>query len=189
MIAMSPEREEIFRYLSKIGSDKFPEFILDLLVHVKKHRAIDMNDGPGDEKQDILTITPTGERHVTQSKHTENCNQKSNGDDLDLFFGACQRKDCPLGLFATIADLTPQGKRFITDKEYARGTGQMTAELFCFSRGQPQGCSPEQKSFAGLGRRYSLVIAGTPTLRLANDAGVPPEEIVEKWKEEVEQFK
>jgi hypothetical protein len=47
----------------------------------------------------------------------------------------------------------------------------------------------QRKSFAGLGQRCFLVIAGTPTLRLAIDTGVLPEKIVEMWKEEVGQFK
>jgi hypothetical protein len=31
-ITLHPEREAIFKYLAQIGSDKFPEFIVDILV-------------------------------------------------------------------------------------------------------------------------------------------------------------
>ena len=121
MITLSPEREAIFNCLAQIGPDRFPEFVLDVLVHVEGHKSIDITDGVGDEKQDILTETPTGERHLTQCKHTLNYKDHYSGNELDLLFGACYRKNCTKGLFVTNSDLTPQGKRYITDKEFARG--------------------------------------------------------------------
>ena len=92
MIALSPEREAIFHHLAQINSDQFPEFILDILVHVEGHKSIDITDGPGDEKQDILTETPLGERQLTQCKHTQNYKDHYSGDELDYLFGACCRK-------------------------------------------------------------------------------------------------
>lgn len=121
MMTLSPERDAIFNYLSRIGHNRFPEFILDILVHVKGHNPIDITDGPGDEKQDILTEDETGRRHLTQCKHTSNYNDHYSGNELDFLFGACFRKNCTKGLFVTNSDLTPQAKRYITDKEYARG--------------------------------------------------------------------
>jgi len=121
LITVSPERRAILTYLAQIGSARFPEFVLDLLIHVEGHSAIDITDGPGDEKQDILTHSPDGKRHLTQCKHTEKPAKNYSGDELDLLFAACCRKNCTSALFVTNSDLTPQGKRYITDGEYARG--------------------------------------------------------------------
>ena len=63
-------REGIFKYLSQIGYDKFPEFVLDILIKIEGHSPIDVTDGQGDEKQDIITLNPSGERCLTQCKHT-----------------------------------------------------------------------------------------------------------------------
>lgn len=119
-ITISPERQAIFNHLAQIGSGRFHEFIVDVLIHTEGHKLIDITNGPGDEKQDILTETPSGQRHLTQCKHTINYQDNYSGDELDLLFSACYRKNCPQGLFVTNSDLTPQGKRYITDREYAR---------------------------------------------------------------------
>ncbi len=119
-ITISPERQAIFSYLAQIGFERFHEFILDVLVQVEGHKLVDITNGPGDEKQDILTETSTGQRHLTQCKHTINYKENYTGDELDLLFSASCRKNCPQGLFVTNSDLTPQGKRYITDKEYTR---------------------------------------------------------------------
>ena len=102
LITTTPTREGIFKYLSQIGYDKFPEFILDVLVKVEGHTAIDVTDGQGDEKQDILTINPKGERCLTQCKHTVNYKTHYNGDDLDLLVAACMRKNCKQYLSLTL---------------------------------------------------------------------------------------
>lgn len=120
MIKISPTREGIFKYLAQIGYERFPEFIADILVKVEGHNLIDITDGPGDEKRDVFT-EKDGERFLIQCKHTINYKANSNGDDLDLLFSACIRKDCIKGLYVTNADLTPQGKRYVHDNEYSRG--------------------------------------------------------------------
>lgn len=121
LITTTPTREGIFKYLSQIGYDKFPEFILDILVKVEGHAPVDVTDGQGDEKQDILTINSKGERCLTQCKHTVNYKSHYNGDDLDLLVVACMRKACKQAIFVTNADLTPQGKKYVNDEEYNRG--------------------------------------------------------------------
>jgi len=118
---VSPEREAIFQCLARVGSDRFVEFITDVLVQVEGHRLIDRTDGPGDEKQDILTIDRANQRHLTQCKHTRDFSSNVSGDDLDLLLGACFRKNCRTALYVTNADLTVQAKRYITDGEYIRG--------------------------------------------------------------------
>lgn len=121
VITTTPTREAIFKSLSQIEYDKFPEFILDILVKVEGHTPLDVTDGQGDEKQDILTLNSKGERCLTQCKHTINYKSHYNGDDLDLLVVACMRKDCKEAIFVTNSDITPQGKRYINDKEYNRG--------------------------------------------------------------------
>lgn len=121
LITTTPTREGIFKYLSQIGHESFPEFVLDVLCKVDGHTAIDVTDGPGDEKQDILTINADGERCLVQCKHTINYKSNYNGDDLDLLVVACMRKNCKHSIFITNSDLTPQGKRYVTDQEYKRG--------------------------------------------------------------------
>ena len=121
LITTTPTREGIFKYLSQIGYDKFPEFILDILVKVEGHTPVDVTDGQGDEKQDILTINPKGEHCLTQCKHTVDYKSHYNGDDLDLLVVACMRKACKQAIFVTNADLTPQGKKYVNDREYNRG--------------------------------------------------------------------
>jgi hypothetical protein len=120
-VTITPEERAIFEYLSRIGSDRFVEFITDILVHVEKHTLIDKTDGPGDEKQDILTLDPQGNRHLTQCKHTMHYRDNNSGDELDLLVGACLRKECRSALYVTNADLTVQAKRYINDREYLRG--------------------------------------------------------------------
>lgn len=119
---VSPQREAIFQYLARLGSDAFVDFITDVLVQVEGHTLVDRTDGPADEKQDILTLDPAGARHLTQCKHTINYQDNSSGDDLDVLFGACFRKNCRNALYVTNADLTVQAKRYVTDKEYLRGS-------------------------------------------------------------------
>lgn len=119
---VSPERAAIWQYLSRLGSDRFVDFVIDLLVLVEGHTLVERTDGPGDEKQDVLTLDPRGERHLTQCKHTANYGENTNGDELDLLFGACFRKNCRTGLYVTNADLTVQATRYVTDREYARGS-------------------------------------------------------------------
>lgn len=121
MITTTPTREGIFKYLSQIGYDKFPEFVLDILTKVDGHKAVDVTDGQGDEKLDILTINPNGERCLTQCKHTIDYTSHYNGNDLDLMVVACLRKNCKESIFVTNSDLTPQGKKYVTDNEYSRG--------------------------------------------------------------------
>ncbi|PWN57926.1 restriction endonuclease [Chryseobacterium viscerum] len=121
LITTTPTREGIYKYLSQIGFDKFPEFILDILVKIEGHTAVDVTDGQGDEKQDILTINPKGERCLTQCKHTIHYNTHYNGNDLDLLVTACLRKACKQTIFVTNSDLTPQGKKYVNDREYTRG--------------------------------------------------------------------
>lgn len=119
-IILSPEREAIFKYLAQISAKRFPEFVKDILLFVEGHKLFDITEGPGDEKQDILTITASGERHLTQCKHTINYKHHYPDNEIDLLFAACIRKKCTKGLFVTNSDLTPQAKRYITDKEFAR---------------------------------------------------------------------
>jgi len=121
LITTTPTREGIFKYLSQIGYDKFPEFILDILLKIEGHTAIDVTDGQGDEKQDILTLNRKGERCLTQCKHTVDYKEHYSGDNLDYMVAACMRKDAKQAIFVTNSDLTPQGKKYITDKEYVRG--------------------------------------------------------------------
>ncbi|GEM_PF-1817185 len=129
MITVTPERKAISDYLSRIKYDDFPEFVRDVLKS-QGHSDVRITDGPGDEKQDLLSTTPIGERQLTQCKHTIHAEQHYSGDELDLLFAACNRKNCTRGLFATNGDLTPQAKRYITDREYARlATQQGTARI------------------------------------------------------------
>lgn len=121
LIQTTPTREAIFQILSQIPFSKFPEFVADILVRIHNHTLEDVTDGQGDEKQDILTITPGGNRCLTQCKHTINYKIHHNGDELDVMMGACLRKDCLEAHYVTNSDLTPQGKKYINDKEYQRG--------------------------------------------------------------------
>ncbi len=117
---LTPQRDAILAILAQIPYDKFPELVEDLLVEAEGHIRVDVTDGPGDEKQDILTKTKAGERHLTQCKHTTKHTEKSSGDGLDVLFGACHRKNCRHGLYVTNGELTPQAKRYITDDEFRR---------------------------------------------------------------------
>jgi hypothetical protein len=120
-VTVSPERRAIDGYLEQVGSDQFVEFISDILVQAEGHTLIDVTDGPGDEKQDILSLDRGGQRHLTQCKHTSDSERNANGDDLDLLLAACLRKNCQSATFVTNGDLTPQAKRYVTDGEYSRG--------------------------------------------------------------------
>lgn len=129
MITVTPERKAISDYLSRIKYQDFPEFVRDILKS-QGHSDVRITDGPGDEEQDLLSTTPSGERQLTQCKHTIHPDEHYSGDDLDLLFAACNRKNCTRALFATNGDLTPQAKRYITDREYPRlATQQGTAPI------------------------------------------------------------
>jgi hypothetical protein len=129
MITVTPESEAISEHLARIKYDEFPEFVRDILKS-QGHTNVLITDGVGDEKQDLVSTTPSGERQLTQCKHTIDPDQHYSGDELDLLFAACNRKDCTRGLFATNGDLTAQAKRYITDREYARlATRQSTTAI------------------------------------------------------------
>lgn len=121
LITTAPTREAIFQYLSQVKYEDFPEFILDILLKVEGHISIDITDGPGDEKQDILTINPQGKRCLTQCKHKNKLDGKYSGDELDRIVAACLRKNCDEAYFVTNGDLSPQAKGYVTDKEFLRG--------------------------------------------------------------------
>ncbi|MCL4797828.1 MAG: restriction endonuclease [Bryobacteraceae bacterium] len=120
-VTITPEIGAIFEYLSRIGSDRFVDFVSDILVHVDGHTLVDKTDGSGDEKQDILTMDPAGRRHLVQCKHTINYGNNTSGNELDVMLAACLRKKCRSALWVTNADLTVQAKRYINDSEYLRG--------------------------------------------------------------------
>lgn len=124
-ITTNPLKENIFKMLSQISDVQFPEFVADILTKVEGHTLCDITDGQGDEKQDILTFDPSGRRCLTQCKHTIYYNKHYNGNELDLMVVACMRKDCKSATFVTNSDLTPQGKKYVTDKEYERGQTNM----------------------------------------------------------------
>ena len=48
-VTVSPERRAIERYLERVGSDRFVEFISDILVQAEGHTLIGVTDGPGME--------------------------------------------------------------------------------------------------------------------------------------------
>jgi hypothetical protein len=120
-VTLTPEKAAIFEYLSRIGSERFVEFVSDVLVHIEGHTLVDKTDGSGDEKQDILTLDPAGHRHLTQCKHTVNYGNNTSGDELDVMMSACLRKNCRSATWVTNADLTVQAKRYVNDGEYLRG--------------------------------------------------------------------
>lgn len=122
LLTVTPEQKAIFQYLSTVGPHRFQEFVADVLVLTQGHTLVDITGGPGDEKQDILTLTPDGQRQLTQCKHTVNYEAKSSGEDLDQMFSAAFRKNCQVALYVTNSDLTPQAKRYINDQEYLRGS-------------------------------------------------------------------
>ncbi len=117
---ISPKREMVLKSLAQISYKDFPYFIADVLEIVERHTDVHVTDGPGDEKQDILSNNSKGIRQLTQCKHTIN-QDRFTGNDIDLLTVACLRKKCKSALFVTNSDLTPQGKRYITDEEYSRG--------------------------------------------------------------------
>lgn len=117
---IQPEQATTMRFLAAIDFKRFPDFVLDILTLVEGHRPLDVTDGPGDEGQDILTLTPNGERHLTQCKHTEGNAKRPPGEVDDLFM-ACLRKNCKAGLLVTNADLSIQAKSYVLDGEYQRG--------------------------------------------------------------------
>jgi hypothetical protein len=121
IIKTSPTRKAIFQYLSQVSYDDFPEFVFDILTKIEGHKPVDITDGPGDEKQDILTITPSGQRCLTQCKHKDKLDGKYSGDELDRIVAACLRKNCSTAFFVTNGDLSPQAKNYVNDKEYLRG--------------------------------------------------------------------
>src|ERR1043165_8551472 len=122
MLTVTPEQTAIFQYLSAVDPERFQDFVADVLVFVEGHTLVDVTGGPGDEKQDILTIAPGGYRQLTQCKHTINYATKSSGDELDQMFAAAFRKNCKVALYVTNGNLTAQAKRYITDLEYLRGS-------------------------------------------------------------------
>jgi Restriction endonuclease len=129
LLTVTPEERAIYQYLSAVDPNRFQEFVADVLVLVEGHRLVDVTGGPGDEKQDILTLAPEGYRQLTQCKHTVNFATKSIGDELDLMFGAAFRKNCKVALYVTNGDLTSQAKRYITDREYLRGSSADPAAI------------------------------------------------------------
>jgi len=128
-ITLPPEREAIFNHLARIEHSKFPEFVSDILRLVEKHTDVQITDGPGDETQDVLSTNPDGKRRLTQCKHTIDLKQHCGADELDAVFVACHRKNCSEGVLVTNSDLTPQAKRYVTDREFSRLAEPMGAAV------------------------------------------------------------
>jgi len=106
--------------LAQIAPIRFTEFVKDILELIDGHTDVQVTDGSGDEKQDILSIDKNGSRHITQCKHKIDYKENHSGDEIDLLFSACFRKNCKNALYVTNTDLTIQAKRYINDNEYSR---------------------------------------------------------------------
>ncbi|WP_316794192.1 restriction endonuclease [Pedobacter frigoris] len=124
-----PRQEAIMSYLSQIPHHAFTEFVKDILTIIEGHTLVNITDGSGDEKQDLLTIDSKGNKCLIQCKHTSDNRSRYNGDELDLVFAATIRKNCKRAIFVTNGDLTTQAKRYINDQEYLRGWPKKSPRL------------------------------------------------------------
>lgn len=192
LITTSPTRDAIFKYLSQIGDERFPEFVLDILIKVEGHRPGDVTDGVGDEKQDIITISPSGQRCLTQCKHTINYKAHYNGDELDRMVAATIRKNCSQAIFVTNSDLTPQGKKYVTDEEYNRGLSASEARSIDYWNGfkiwerVKNNTDIIHKWFSGLGQvhglrsfKFDLTVQPMPYVAGNEDAGVAFDKLID----------
>src|SRR6056297_1348588 len=119
--SLLPHRDAITDLMAQLPASDFPELIEQILIENHNHTRGDITDGSGDQSRDIHTITPNGEKHLTQCRHTENP-YKSNLDrhDLDELWSATGRLQYDKGLLVTNADMTTPAKANYVNGDYER---------------------------------------------------------------------
>ncbi len=119
--SLLPHRDALTDLMAQLPASDFPELIEQILIENHNHTRGDITDGPGDQSRDIHTITPDGEKHLTQCRHTENP-YKSNLDrhDLDELWSATGRLRYDKGLLVTNADMTTPAKANYVNGDYER---------------------------------------------------------------------
>ena len=119
--SLLPNRSAISDLMAQLPASDFPELIEQILIQNHNHTRGDITDGPGDQSRDIHTLTPNGEKHLTQCRHTEN-SHKANLDrhNLDELWAATSRLRYGHGLLVTNADMTTPAKASFRNGEYSR---------------------------------------------------------------------
>ena len=116
-----PNRDALSELMAQLPASNFPELIEQILIQNYNHARGDITDGPGDQSRDIHTITPEGNKHLTQCRHTENPHKSNlNHHDLDELWAATGRLNYQHGLLVTNADMTAPAKASYVNGEYTR---------------------------------------------------------------------
>jgi hypothetical protein len=103
------------KLLANLNPQSFPYLVGDLLYFHLGHRDVKVMDGPGDGKRDIHSITPNGDRFITQCKFHEDPDKSVGTAETNELVIALSKFGTHEGLFATTAKLSPQAKRECLD--------------------------------------------------------------------------
>lgn len=102
------DKTRLFRRLDEVA---FTHLVADYLAFIEGHSEVRVVDGPGDGRRDIQSLTPDGDKFLTQckfhKKHTGTVSSRET-DELPI---ALLKFNTKFGLFATNGRLSPQAKR------------------------------------------------------------------------------
>jgi hypothetical protein len=108
MSVIGPNNAE--KFLRKLDEKKLLDLCADILS-IEGHTNIRITDGPGDGQRDIYSITPDGEKFLTQSKYHKNINKSVTSQEIGETISGMLRFGCKKGLFITTGKISPPAKR------------------------------------------------------------------------------
>ena len=112
---MPGKLKDKLEYLEGINELDFPFLIGDILALHFNHGDVKVVDGTGDGKRDVFSITPQGEKVITQCKFHYDFNKTSGTKETDEIVIALNKFKCFNGFFCTSGKLSPQSKREYLD--------------------------------------------------------------------------
>jgi len=87
------------KYLESIDENDFPYLIADILAHHYSHQNAKVVDGPGDGKRDIFSVTPKGDKVISQCKYHYDFSKTCGSSETDEIVLALNNFGCNTGFF------------------------------------------------------------------------------------------
>lgn len=107
-----PSYEELSK---KLDEKSLLSLVRDILSH-RGHSAIRVTDGPGDGKRDLHSISPEGDKCISQCKFHQDARKTCSSAELGELALAMVKFGSKTGIFITNAKISPQAKReFLSD--------------------------------------------------------------------------
>lgn len=113
-MGIAGNRTKLAEKLKHLNPRSFVDLIADYLSR-QGHTDVKVVDGPGDGSRDIHSVNPDGKRHISQCKFHKKSTKACTSAEIGETAVAMVKLNYRIGLFATNARISPQGKRELID--------------------------------------------------------------------------